>query len=242
MESYCRGERHVSWHKETIAAFDLETTGVDPEEARIVSAAFIFISPDDEIMRGSFNRLADPEAPIPEEATAVHGINQEQLEFSALSRKEIIDKIHFSFTHAARENIPVVIYNARFDLTLFLAEAARLGMDKPEIGPIIDPLVIDRAKDKYRKGGRKLETVAAHYGVDLDDAHAAAADAIAAAAIACQLPSRYISLRNLSLDQLQEAQAKWYEDWKNGLNAWWKRKGIDKEIPAHEVWPTHLEY
>lgn len=232
----------MTWHTKTIASFDLETTGLDPEQARIVSAAFLFISPEDEILPGSFSRLVDPEIAIPEEAVAVHGIAQDQVELRGLDRMEMIERIFLSFARAMRQEIPVIIYNARFDLTLFLSELYRLTDLTPTIGPIIDPLVIDRARDKYRKGGRKLETVAAHYGVPLDSAHAAAADAVAAAGIACRLPIAYPSLQHISLTDLQEAQRKWHEEWKTGLNKWWKRKGIDREIPEHEVWPTHLPY
>ena len=50
--------------------------------------------------------------------------------------------------------------------------------------PVIDPLVIDKAVDRYRKGKRTLEAAAAFYGVPLDDAHDAGADAIAAGRVA----------------------------------------------------------
>jgi DNA polymerase III subunit epsilon len=232
----------MNWHEGPLATFDLETTSLDPEEARVVSVAFIFLSPNDEVLPGSFSRIVNPEIAIPEEAVAVHGIAQDQVELRGLDRTEIVERIFLSFARAAREEIPVVIYNARYDLTLFLSELRRLTDLTPNIGPIIDPLVIDRVKDKYRKGGRKLEAVATHYGVTLDDAHAASADAIAAAQIARALPLHHRTLLSLSLTDLQDAQAKWHESWKSGLNAWWKRKGIDRRIPEHEVWPTHLEY
>ena len=49
---------------------------------------------------------------------------------------------------------------------------------------VIDPLVIDKAVDRYRKGKRTLEAAAELYGVALDDAHDAGADAIAAGRVA----------------------------------------------------------
>jgi DNA polymerase-3 subunit epsilon len=42
---------------------------------------------------------------------------------------------------------------------------------------VVDPLVIDKWLDRYRKGSRKLEAICAHYGAVLDEAHDADFDA-----------------------------------------------------------------
>ena len=84
--------------------------------------------------------------------------------------------------------MPVVAYNAAFDLTparppscagTGCRPCGAAGRRGP--GPVIDPYTIDRAVDRYRKGKRTLEAVCAEYGVLLDGAHDAAADALAAA-------------------------------------------------------------
>ena len=46
--------------------------------------------------------------------------------------------------------------------------------------PVLDPRVLDKHIDPYRRGGRKLTDLCAHYKVALDGAHSADADAIAA--------------------------------------------------------------
>ncbi|MEJ1230704.1 MAG: exonuclease domain-containing protein [Galbitalea sp.] len=81
--------------------------------------------------------------------------------------------------------LAVTIYNAPYDLSLLRHEALRHGVE-PLVEPraIIDPLVLDRVVDKYRKGKRTLEAAAAVYGVELRDAHDASADAVAAGRIA----------------------------------------------------------
>jgi DNA polymerase-3 subunit epsilon len=56
-------------------------------------------------------------------------------------------------------------------------------------GIIIDPFVIDRAVDPYRKGKRTLSAMCEHYGVRLGNAHEAEADALAAARLAWILRS-----------------------------------------------------
>ena len=49
---------------ERVAVFDLETTGVDPREARIVTAFIGLIDADGELERGT-DWLADPGVEIP---------------------------------------------------------------------------------------------------------------------------------------------------------------------------------
>jgi DNA polymerase-3 subunit epsilon len=55
-----------------LAAFDLETTGIDVDRDRIVQLAIIRVEPGG--ARRTFETLVNPERPIPPEATAVHGI------------------------------------------------------------------------------------------------------------------------------------------------------------------------
>ena len=111
----------------------------------------------------------------------------------------------------------MVIYNAPFDWSFVLTEAQRHGVSigKPEI---IDPLVIDRAMDRYRRGNRKLDTVAAHYGHDLGQAHDARADAIAAVAIARGVAARYPEAGGLTPLALQPLQVKWCAEYAESLS------------------------
>jgi DNA polymerase-3 subunit epsilon len=79
----------------------------------------------------------------------------------------------------------VTIYNAPYDLSLLHYEALRYNLAPLiEPAPIIDPLVLDRVVDRWRKGKRTLEAAAVVYGVDLVDAHDASADAVAAGRVA----------------------------------------------------------
>ena len=52
--------------------FDLETTGIDVDNDRIVQLALIRVEPDGS--RTTFSSLVDPQRPIPPAAIAVHGI------------------------------------------------------------------------------------------------------------------------------------------------------------------------
>ena len=96
---------------------------------------------------------------------------------------------------AAGRGLPIVAYNAAYDLTLLEREAARYGIAPlPGPGPVIDPLVIDKAVDRYRRGKRTLTAAAEHYGVALPNAHDAGADAVAAGRVAQAIARAYPEL------------------------------------------------
>jgi DNA polymerase-3 subunit epsilon len=116
-----------------------------------------------------------------------------------------------------------------FDLTLLDEELRRYALPPlaaagARTGPVIDPLVMDRALDKYRRGKRTLEAACAVYGVTLDGAHDASADALAAVRVARALAARYPSVARVDLWSLHDTQATWYTAWAADFTAWLRRK------------------
>jgi DNA polymerase-3 subunit epsilon len=63
----------MGWHRELLIGFDLETTGTDPREARIVTGTVIEVKAGEPLGRREW--LADPGVEIPADAVAVHGIS-----------------------------------------------------------------------------------------------------------------------------------------------------------------------
>jgi DNA polymerase-3 subunit epsilon len=106
--------------------------------------------------------------------------------------------------------IPVVAYNAPFDFSLLKYEAIRHGVTPiVDPAPVIDPLVVDKAYDRWRRGKRTLEIVAAHYAVRLEAAHEAAADAVAAGRVAQALAERFAPWLPESAQELHTRQIGW---------------------------------
>jgi DNA polymerase III subunit epsilon len=172
-----------SWF-DTLGVFDLETTGIDVETSRIVSAHVGVLNSSGELVE-EWNWLADPGIEIPEQASAVHGITTERARADGRPAAEVITEIIEVLTALFARGLAVTIYNAPYDLSLLHYEALRYDLEPlTEPAPIIDPLVLDRVVDKYRKGKRTLEAAAGVYGVSLIDAHDASADAIAAGRVA----------------------------------------------------------
>ncbi|MBL0777992.1 exonuclease domain-containing protein [Streptomyces albidoflavus] len=235
----------MGWHRELLIGFDLETTGTDPREARIVTAAVIEVA--DGERRGHRTWLADPGIPIPAGATAVHGITDARAAAEGSPPDRVADAVAEALTGYWRAGVPVVAYNAPFDLTLLAAElrrhrlpslAERLG--GAPVGPVIDPLTVDRAVDRYRKGSRRLSAVCAEYGVALEEAHDASADALAAARLARAIALRHPKVAALGPAALHERQIAWAAERAADFQAYLRRKG-ERGAVVDGGWPLHAE-
>ncbi|GAA3377020.1 hypothetical protein GCM10020367_51020 [Streptomyces sannanensis] len=102
----------MTWHRETLVGFDPETTGTDPREARIVTAAVVETKEGEQ--RGRREWLADPGVPIPEEATAIHGITGERAAAEGRLARDVVDETARTLTEFWTPGVPVVAYNAAF--------------------------------------------------------------------------------------------------------------------------------
>lgn len=224
-----------TWHHE-LGVFDLETTGVDVESARIVTAHVGLLGADGEVKHGRY-WLLDPEVEIPAEATAVHGITTELAREKGMDAGAGVEAIVDQLRRLFDRDIPVVAYNAPYDFTVLDREARRHGVEPLDApGPIIDPLVIDRAVDRYRPGKRTLTVTATHYGVELIAAHDAAADAIAAGRLAQALARRHGDVLAIAAAELHSRQIDWCREQAADFQEY-MRRARDPEFTASGLWP-----
>ncbi|MFI0976669.1 3'-5' exonuclease [Streptomyces sp. NPDC021093] len=235
----------MGWHGESLIGFDLETTGTEPLESRIVTAAVVEVRGG--AVAGQRLWLADPGIRIPEQASAIHGITNERAAAEGRPVSEVADEVAQVLVEHWARGVPVVAYNAAFDLTLLSAELARHGLPalgdrlaeltgEPGIGPVVDPLTIDRAVDRYRRGKRTLEAVCVEYGVVLDGAHEASADALAAVRVAIAIAERHPTIASLGLPELHQEQVRWYADWAGGFQEFLRKKGTPDAV-IDPAWP-----
>jgi len=225
-----------NWHDE-LGVFDLETTGVNVETARVVTAHVGRIDASGVVI-GRFDCIVDPGVEIPEQATAVHGITTQRARAEGRPAAEAIDAIVSALRAILDAGIPVVAYNAPYDFTVLAREATRYGV-APLVAPrpVVDPLVIDKAVDKYRRGKRTLEVTAQFYGVDLADAHDAGADAIAAGRVAQAIGRMHGAELDLSPVQLHEQQVRWSREQAEDFQAYMRRVK-DPSFTTSGAWPV----
>jgi DNA polymerase-3 subunit epsilon len=230
-------QREVPWHKRHLVAYDLETTGPDPDTARIVTADLVQLDPDGNVV-SERHYLADPGIDIPEEATAVHGITTEHARTHGDPVADVVLLLFNDIETAWRETYPIVAFNASYDFTVLDRELRRHHNRTLALaGPVLDPLVIDRGVDRYRKGPRKLVAVCEHYGVPLseEDAHNSAADATAAGRLAYAIAKRHkFKVGRRDLRHLWRAQRAWHREWATHYQEY--KRGVDRDTANHAWW------
>ncbi|MFC4610891.1 3'-5' exonuclease [Streptomyces sp. NPDC002870] len=233
------------WYDGPLAAFDTETTGVDVEEDRIVSAAVVV-----QDMTGGRPRvtrwLVNPGVPVPPGATEVHGLTDEHLQRNGRWPAPVMEEIARALAEQCGAARPLVVMNAPFDLTILDRElrrhrAASLGRYLENVPLcVLDPRVLDKHLDRYRKGRRTLTDLCAQYEVVLDGAHDAAADATAALEVTRAVGRRFASrMERLSPAELHTLQAVWHAAQARGLQAWFARSGTPEAVDP--AWPLRPE-
>ena len=226
------------WHDRELLAFDLETTGIDRFEDVPVSYALVTVR-DGEVVDEDAS-LVDPGRAIPPQASAVHGITTERAHQEGMSLGVAVRRIADALLDASKQGVPIVGMKLDYDLTMldscYRRETGRGLSDDGFCGPVLDALVIDRHVDRYRRGKRTLRDLCAHYGVVIEHAHDASADAKAAADVVRALCERYPELRTLSPRELHVAQQGWHQEWTVSFAEWRLSKGLRFE-PYDGGWP-----
>ncbi|MCH5216627.1 MAG: 3'-5' exonuclease [Muribaculaceae bacterium] len=169
-----------------IIFFDLETTGVDITKDRIVEISIIKVHPDGKEEQKT--RRVNPEMHIPEAATAVHHITDDDVK-DCPTFKQIAKSLAAYF-----EGCDIAGYNSnRFDIPLLSEEFLRADVDFDfKRHRFIDVQTIFHKMEK-----RTLEAAYKFYcNADLDNAHSADADTRATYEVLKAQIDRYPSLKN----------------------------------------------
>lgn len=158
----------TTWKDGYLLAIDTETTGTDPDLARIVTAAAIVLGPG---RRDDHEWMAKPDIVIPQGAIDIHGITNDMAQRVGRPTVEVLGELLEFLATASKTSTPVVGHNVVYDLTVIDREARRHGLTMPALGPVIDTMVLDKHVWPFRKGSRRLVDVCALHGISLDNAH-----------------------------------------------------------------------
>ncbi|PID97922.1 MAG: DNA polymerase III subunit epsilon [Actinobacteria bacterium] len=234
----------MTWTEVPWLGFDTETTGVDSLSERLVTAALVLrlggATPTGADAVHTW--LADPGVPIPERASKVHGITTEYARAHGRPVEEVLDEVAATLVEHWRRGYPVVAFNATYDVTLVNAELARheLATFEERLGDtpmlVIDPLVIDRAKDRFRKGKKTLGVVAPVYGVECsENAHTAEYDVAMTLDVLASMAQRFDDLASMTCAELHEFQKQAHVAWADGYEQYLRSRGRDASISR--AWP-----
>lgn len=233
----------MSWHLGRLAGFDTESTGVDVENDRIVTACVVQCGGKQPVAPA--NWLSDVDGmEIPKAASDIHGVTTERARAEGRPAGEVIEQVVTALTAVVLSGIPIVAMNAPYDSTLLDREARRYGVQPLTdiVGDglrVIDPKILDKQVDTFRPGKRTLTDLCRLYQVPLDGAHSADADALAACRVAWRLGSQYPRLAELDVTQLHKAQVEWAAEQAASFQAHLRSKGkqdiIDGSWPLRPV-------
>lgn len=223
--------RRIGW--------DTETTGTDPTTARIVTAALVGRGGPSALNVQTW--LINPGVPIPPETTAIHGIDDARAQADGQDPKAALEEIAETMARAISYGMPLVAFNTAYDWSVLHYELERHGLPTmadrlgDTVLTLVDPLVLDKHADKYRKGSRKLKAVAEHYGVALENWHTADADAVAALGIAEALYERHPRLDAYDPKRLFLAQQAWREAQCASYQSYLRKTDADAVVEG--AWP-----
>jgi DNA polymerase-3 subunit epsilon len=146
-------------------AFDLETTGLDPQKDRIVEIGAVKFDRRGLVAR--FSTLINPGIPMPPEAGRVNNITD-----AMLADKPTLDEVLPDFLRFIKDTV-LTAYNAPFDCG-FINETLKARYEKPRglPNPVVDTLAIAREVFPGRRS-YKLQELAAGLRIPAVEAHRA---------------------------------------------------------------------
>lgn len=149
-----------------MTGFDLETSGTNVFEDRIVTAALVYTAPAQRPRSTTY--VIDPGIDIPAEAAAVHGWTRDAVlervggegrairvttrerpipMTAAEALKDLADRV----ANTMHLEHPLVVANAAYDLSLLNNELQRHDALPLAYGGVVDPMVLEKAYDKFRR-------------------------------------------------------------------------------------------
>jgi len=157
---------------DAFVVFDIETTGLDAVTDRIIEIGAVKIKNGEIVDR--FSSFVNPGISIPEFIVKLTGINDDMVKDAPPIEEVLNDFLQFV------GDVPVVAHNAMFDTGFIKYNARMLNIEVKN--PIVDTLQLSRNMFPNLKK-YKLDIVAKHLGVQLDNHHRAVDDAEATANI-----------------------------------------------------------
>ena len=153
-----------------ICFFDRETTGTNPGKDKIVEIAVLKIDINNQ--KKEMVWRVNPECPIPDEASSVHGITDEMVKDQPIFKQ--ISKEIYNFI----EGCDLGGYNIdKFDLPLLVEEFIRSGID---VSSFVKVKTVDVQTIFFKKEPRDLSSALKFYcNKDHGNAHTALDDTIA---------------------------------------------------------------
>ena len=228
------------WINQEVLGFDTETTGVFTSRDRIATVSLI------RRINGTDSPrywIINPGVPMPPAAGRVNGLTDEYLQANGVDPRVGLEEVAAIIAETMRRGVPVVGFNVTFDFAILEAELARHDLPtlrqrlEGSVEPIVDPLVLDRILDRYRKGKRNLASVCIAYDLPLrEDFHNAQADVSATLNLLGAMSERFPELLEMGPGEMMQFQAEAHSQWARSFNEFMSARNPDfRPVSLH--WP-----
>ncbi len=158
----------------TYVVFDTETTGLTPSSDEIVQIAAVRLVNGRRVQREVFDTLVDPQRPIPQSSTEVHGITEDMVK-GAPTMAEAGKRFH-DFARGA----VLVAHNAPFDMEFLRRHESAIGasFDHPVLDTVLLSAVVYGQLEQH-----SLDALTARLGITIPEEarHTAIGDTVATA-------------------------------------------------------------
>ncbi|WP_418969830.1 exonuclease domain-containing protein [Alloscardovia omnicolens] len=230
--------RDLALSESYFLGFDTETTGTFYGKDSIVSASLVLRKPGSDFSADVRQEwVINPGMPMHPAATRVNGFTDDFLAENGQEQSSAIRELSDVIVTAQVKNIPLVAYNAPFDIAMLNGDVKKIGLAQLSVlindrdddafltGNerellVLDPLVIDRAVSK-RRGGRKLIDTTEYYGVyPHGDFHTATADTVATLDVLQEIIRLHSNVASLPLTDIMAFQRSSYNAWKENFNSY----------------------
>lgn len=213
------------WTGQHLVGLDTETTGLQPSVDRVFEIGIVTY--EGHVKVDEWSVLLNPGRPLSQESVEKTGIRDEDLVNCPSFRDvaaEIIKRLQSRI---------VVGYNILFfDWPMLQAEFSRLGIEPPQCY-LVDVLVF--ARGLVPQGRHSLQEMVSRYGLTMETAHRATADADAAVrlllAMSKELPQ--------DLQSLLELQSQWAGE-QRARRATWRQKSSERSALLQQETRTTL--
>lgn len=218
--------------------FDTETSGLDFKEDKILSCHAQVWENDELVHQDTW--YLDWDIDVPEEASAVNGLTREWL--NKHGRKDVEECILEIYETVFSVNI-IAAYNLPFDMTMLYHHAKNQGIpieydiaNKDNI--YVDPLVIDKKVDRYRKGKRNLAVVAEHYGFEVEESRLH--DATYDVEMTQKLVAMFLKRWKLPISRLRDEVINSALEQQYSLEKYFKKKENDPNYTISKGFPIYV--
>ncbi len=183
--------------------FDTETTGFSPAAGdEIVSIGAVRVVGGQLRRSEVFERLVDPQRPVPAASSAVHGITDE-----LVRGQPVLEEVLPLFARFCEDTV-LVGHNVGFDMSFLRAREGRTGVRFTQ--PVLDTLLLDAAAHPDHEE-HSLEAMATRLGVDVVGRHTALGDALVTGEVFVRLLAVLQAQGITTLGQALEASRTTYQ-------------------------------